>query len=384
MRGIDTSLAPLTPFRRVLGQIDWLMVISIIGLSGFGVLMIFSAIHSNAVFLANALHWKQALWSALGLCLLSTILVFDYHTISKLSYLFYAVVVASLVLVFVIGRVVYGAKRWIVMGPVRVQPSELAKLAVLLVIARYFGTRESTEPLKFRDLIIPFILVIIPVGLVARQPDLGTAMTILMIAVVMVLVVGMERRVLLYLASAGVAVLPVGWLFLKDYQKRRILTVFNPDADILGAGYQSMQSKIAVGSGEIWGKGLLQGTQSRLHFLPEKHTDFIFSVLSEELGFVGGAVLLILFLVFIQRCFQTALNAADKEGTLIAVGVGTSFFLYTMLNIGMTLGIFPIVGIPLPFVSYGGSASLTSFIAVGLVLNVRIRRRSSLPFYQSF
>ncbi|MDP6366471.1 MAG: rod shape-determining protein RodA [Nitrospinota bacterium] len=384
MRGIDTSLAPLTPFRRVLGQIDWLMVISIIGLSGFGVLMIFSAIHSNAFFLANALHWKQALWSALGLCLLSTILVFDYHTISKLSYLFYAVVVASLVLVFVIGRVVYGAKRWIVMGPVRVQPSELAKLAVLLVIARYFGTRESTEPLKFRDLIIPFILVIIPVGLVARQPDLGTAMTILMIAVVMVLVVGMERRVLLYLASAGVAVLPVGWLFLKDYQKRRILTVFNPDADILGAGYQSMQSKIAVGSGEIWGKGLLQGTQSRLHFLPEKHTDFIFSVLSEELGFVGGAVLLILFLVFIQRCFQTALNAADKEGTLIAVGVGTSFFLYTMLNIGMTLGIFPIVGIPLPFVSYGGSASLTSFIAVGLVLNIRIRRRSSLPFYQSF
>ncbi len=384
MRGIDTSLAPLTPFRRVLGQIDWLMVISIIGLSGFGVLMIFSAIHSNAVFLANALHWKQALWSALGLCLLSTILVFDYHTISKLSYLFYAVVVASLVLVFVIGRVVYGAKRWIVMGPVRVQPSELAKLAVILVIARYFGTRESTEPLKFRDLIIPFILVIIPVGLVARQPDLGTAMTILMIAVVMVLVVGMERRVLLYLASAGVAVLPVGWLFLKDYQKRRILTVFNPDADILGAGYQSMQSKIAVGSGEIWGKGLLQGTQSRLHFLPEKHTDFIFSVLSEELGFVGGAVLLILFLVFIQRCFQTALNAADKEGTLIAVGVGTSFFLYTMLNIGMTLGIFPIVGIPLPFVSYGGSASLTSFIAVGLVLNVQIRRRSSLPFYQYF
>ncbi len=384
MRGIDTSLAPLTPFRRVLGQIDWLMVISIIGLSGFGVLMIFSAIHSNAVFLANALHWKQALWSALGLCLLSTILVFDYHTISKLSYLFYAVVVASLVLVFVIGRVVYGAKRWIVMGPVRVQPSELAKLAVILVIARYFGTRESTEPIKFRDLIIPFILVIIPVGLVARQPDLGTAMTILMIAVVMVLVVGMERRVLLYLASAGVAVLPVGWLFLKDYQKRRILTVFNPDADILGAGYQSMQSKIAVGSGEIWGKGLLQGTQSRLHFLPEKHTDFIFSVLSEELGFVGGAVLLILFLVFIQRCFQTALNAADKEGKLIAVGVGTSFFLYTMLNIGMTLGIFPIVGIPLPFVSYGGSASLTSFIAVGLVLNVRIRRRSSLPLYQSF
>ncbi len=383
MRGLDTQLATLSPFRRILGQIDWLMVISIIGLSGFGILMIFSAINSNPVFLANALHWKQALWSAFGLSLLSVILIFDYHTISKLSYFFYVVMVVSLILVFVIGRVVYGAKRWIVLGPISVQPSELAKLAVILVLARYFGTRESTDPLKFRDLIIPFILVIIPVGLVARQPDLGTAMTIFMIATVMVLVVGMERRVLLHLSSAAIAALPVGWLFLKDYQKRRILTVFNPDADILGAGYQSMQSKIAVGSGEIWGKGLLQGTQSRLHFLPEKHTDFIFSVLSEELGFVGGAVLLILFLVFIQRCFITALNAADREGSLIAVGVGTSFFLYTTLNIGMTLGIFPIVGIPLPFVSYGGSASLTSFIAVGLVLNVRIRRRSSLPSYQS-
>ena len=155
----------------------------------------------------------------------------------------------------------------------------------------------------------------------------------------------------------------------EDYQKKRILTVFNPEADVLGAGYQSMQSKIAVGSGEIWGKGLLQGTQSRLNFLPEKHTDFVFSVLSEELGFIGGTILLILFLIFIHRCLNTALNAGDREGALLATGIGTSFFLYTTLNIAMTLGLFPIVGIPLPFVSYGGSASLTSFISAGLVLN---------------
>jgi len=383
LRGIDSSLTPLSPFRRILGQIDWLLIVAITGLSGFGVLMIYSAIHTNADLLANALHWKQALWSSIGLCLLALILVFDYHYISRLAYFFFIIVVALLIIVLVAGRVIYGAKRWLVLGPIRVQPSELAKLAVILVLARYFGTRESSDALRFRDLVIPFVLMIIPVGLIAKQPDLGTALTILMIATVMVLVVGVERRVLAYLTSACIAAMPIGWLFLKDYQKRRILTVMNPDADLLGAGYQSMQSKIAVGSGEFWGKGLLQGTQSRLHFLPEKHTDFVFSVLSEELGFVGGTLLLLLFLIFIQRCFLIALNAADREGVLIATGVGTSFFLYTTLNIGMTLGIIPIVGIPLPFVSYGGSASLTAFIAAGLVVNVRIRRRSPFSFHQS-
>jgi len=210
---------------------------------------------------------------------------------------------------------------------------------------------------------------------------LGTAMSILIIASVMVLIVGVQKRIIIYVISACVAAAPLGWLFLKDYQKRRILTVFNPEADLLGAGYQSMQSKIAVGSGEIWGKGLLQGTQSRLNFLPEKHTDFVFSVLSEELGFIGGTILLILFLVCIQRCLQTALSAADREGALLAAGVGIFIFLYTSLNIAMTLGLFPIVGIPLPFVSYGGSASLTAFISAGLVINVRLRRKSFGTFF---
>ncbi|MEE9257736.1 MAG: rod shape-determining protein RodA [bacterium] len=383
MRGSDSSLIPLSPFRRTLGQVDWLMIGALVGLSGFGVLMIYSAIHSNTDLVANSLHWKQALWSTAGLSVLALILVFDYHHISRLAYVFFAIVVVMLIAVFVAGKAVYGAKRWLVFGPIRVQPSELAKLAVILVLARLFGNRESTDPLRFRDLIFPFLLIMIPAGLVAKQPDLGTGATIVIIAVVMILIVGVERRVLLYLGSACVAIAPVGWFFLKDYQKRRILTVFNPDTDLLGSGYQSMQSKIAVGSGEFWGKGLLQGTQSRLHFLPEKHTDFIFSVLSEELGFVGGTILLVLFFILIQRCLRTALSAADREGALIAAGVATSFFFYATLNIGMTLGIFPIVGIPLPFVSYGGSASLTSFIAAGLVLNVRIRRRSLLPFYQS-
>jgi rod shape determining protein RodA len=381
MRIANPAFARVSPFQRALGQIDWLMLGATIGLSGIGVLMIYSAIQSNPDLLANSLHWKQALWSTMGLFVLAVILLVDYHQITRFAYFFYGVVVVMLILVFFIGRVVYGAKRWLVFGPLRIQPSELAKLAVILVFARYFGTRESTAPLRFRDLLVPLIMVLIPIGLVAKQPDLGTGMTILLIASVMVLVVGVQRRVLVYVISFCVAAAPVGWLFLKDYQKKRILTVFNPEADLLGAGYQSMQSKIAVGSGEIWGKGLLQGTQSRLNFLPEKHTDFVFSVLSEELGFIGGTILLILFLIFIQRCLSTALSAADREGALLATGIGTSIFLYMTLNIAMTLGLFPIVGIPLPFVSYGGSASLTSFISAALVLNVRLRRKSFGSFY---
>jgi rod shape determining protein RodA len=215
----------------------------------------------------------------------------------------------------------------------------------------------------------------VPVVLVAKQPDLGTAFTVFITAAVMAFMVGIQKRLLYGLGAMSLVLAPVGWLFLKEYQRNRILTLFNPEIDPLGTGYQSMQSKIAVGSGEFWGKGLLQGTQSRLHFLPEKHTDFIFSVLSEELGFVGAISLLVIFLIFIHRCMLVALNAGDKEGALIATGVATSFFFYSVFNIGMTLGLIPIVGIPLPLVSYGGSASLTSFIAVGLVLNVRLRRK---------
>ena len=240
--------------------------------------------------------------------------------------------------------------------------------------------RARSEPLRLVDLLYPFGLVMIPVVLVAKQPDLGTAFTIFLTAAVMAFMVGVQRRLLCMIGAGLLVLAPVGWAFLKDYQRNRILTLFNPDADPLGTGYQSMQSKIAVGSGEFWGKGLLQGTQSRLHFLPEKHTDFIFSVLSEELGFVGATLLLVIFLIFIHRCMLAALNAGDKEGALIATGVATSFFLYSAFNIGMTLGLIPIVGIPLPLVSYGGSASLTSFLAVALVVNVRLRRKGFNAF----
>ncbi|MBI2132602.1 MAG: rod shape-determining protein RodA [Candidatus Tectomicrobia bacterium] len=380
MRTSAPLLITLSPFRRALGQIDWLLVGTTLLLSTIGVLMIYSAVHSNPDLLASGLHWKQALWSTIGLLVLAFTLLFDYHHFTRMAYFIYGLVIILLIMVLVAGRVVYGAKRWLVLGPMRLQPSEVGRLAIILLLARIFGSRDSTEPLRLGDLLYPFVLVAIPVVLIARQPDLGTAFTIFLTAAVMAFTVGVQRR-LTYVVGAGLLVIaPVGWAFLKDYQRNRILTLFNPDADPLGTGYQSMQSKIAVGSGEFWGKGLLQGTQSRLHFLPEKHTDFIFSVLSEELGFVGATFLLVVFLIFIHRCMLAALNAGDKEGALIATGVATSFFLYSAFNIGMTLGLIPIVGIPLPLVSYGGSASLTSFIAVSLVINVRLRRKGFNAF----
>lgn len=380
MRTSAPLLITLSPFRRALGQIDWLLVGTTLLLSTIGVLMIYSAVHSNPDLLASGLHWKQALWSTIGLLVLAFTLLFDYHHFTRMAYFIYGLVIILLIMVLIAGRVVYGAKRWLVLGPMRLQPSEVGRLAIILLLARIFGSRDSTEPLRLGDLLYPFVLVAIPVVLIARQPDLGTAFTIFLTAAVMAFTVGVQRR-LTYVVGAGLLVIaPVGWAFLKDYQRNRILTLFNPDADPLGTGYQSMQSKIAVGSGEFWGKGLLQGTQSRLHFLPEKHTDFIFSVLSEELGFVGATFLLVVFLIFIHRCMLAALNAGDKEGALIATGVATSFFLYSAFNIGMTLGLIPIVGIPLPLVSYGGSASLTSFIAVSLVVNVRLRRKGFNAF----
>ncbi len=380
MIGFPSHPLPPSLLRRAMGQLDWVLIFVTLALSAFGVLMIFSSIQTNTALLEEALHWKQLIWISVGVVSVALILLFDYHHFTRLAYIFYFLLVALLVLVLISGKMVYGAKRWLVLGPMRFQPSEFSRLAIILVLARYFGSRENTEPLEFRELILPFIFVAIPFILVARQPDLGTSLMPVMVAAVMLIIVGVRARVFLSIAAMGFIVAPVGWLFLKDYQKNRIFTVFNPEADPLGSGYQSLQSKIAVGSGEIWGKGLFQGTQSRLHFLPEKHTDFIFSVLSEELGFIGATVLLILFLIFIHRCIQTALNAGDKEGLLIAVGVATSFFLYIFLNIGMTVGLIPIVGMPLSLVSYGGSSLLASFLAVGLLLNVRLRRRNFVAF----
>lgn len=379
MKTLTASSA--SPFRSACAQMDWLLVFATSALCLTGVFMIYSATHSNPALAQNSLHLKQAVWACLGLGALLCVLFFDYHAFTQWAYLFYALVAVLLVAVQFWGQESYGAQRWLSIGPIRLQPSEFARLAVILVLAKYLGSREQQNPMGFRELLLPGLLAIAPGLLIIQQPDLGTGLTVLLISGVMLLVAGVRRRVVIVLGGLGVACAPFGWFLLKDYQRRRIWTLFAPESDPLGAGYQSIQSKIAVGSGEIWGKGLLQGTQSRLHFLPEKHTDFIFSVLGEEFGFIGTTVVLVLFFTFIQRCLNAARAAADKEGALLAAGIATAFFFYTVFNIGMTLGLLPIVGIPLPMLSYGGSAAISSFIAIGLVLNVYMRRKSlASPF----
>ncbi|MFQ5894211.1 MAG: rod shape-determining protein RodA [Nitrospinota bacterium] len=366
--------------KRWLRGLDWALISSALALGGWGVLMVYSSISSKPNLLGLELHWKQAYWMGYGIAAMVLVTLVDYHWLGRQAYLIYGLAVASLLLVLGWGKVMYGAQRWLALGGVRLQPAEFAKLAVILVLARHFDTARVAGPWRLRHLAWPTALVALPCFLIARQPDLGTAAVIGLVYLVLLLVVGIERRTLLVGVGGGLALLPTGWLLLKEYQKQRILTLLFPGSNPLGAGYQAIQSKIAIGSGGIWGKGLMAGTQSRLHFLPEKHTDFIFSVLAEELGMVGAVALLALLLLFLMRCFHAAERARDKLGCVLGAGIASTFALYVVLNIGMTLGLVPIVGIPLPLLSYGGSATVSTWLSIGILLSIRMRRFTFSPF----
>jgi rod shape determining protein RodA len=260
------------------------------------------------------------------------------------------------------------------MGPFTFQPSELVKVFLVLSLARYFTETHREGGLRFRDLLIPLVMVVIPFALIAKQPDLGTALVLFFVASALIFASGFPLKTLLVITGAGVIAMPIGWIFLKDYQKIRVITLLNPDFDPLGAGYHSWQSKIAIGSGGFWGKGWLAGTQSGLNFLPEKHTDFIFAVFAEEWGFVGTAALIVLYLVLVLRGIYIAYASKDRLGCLIAAGVVAMLSVYILFNIGMTVGLTPVVGLPLPLFSYGGSSMLATMVAIGLLLNIRMRR----------
>ena len=252
--------------------------------------------------------------------------------------------------------------------------SEFAKIAIVIVLAKYFESGKLSGQYTLRDLITPALLTATLGGLIVVQPDLGTTMMILFIFLAFIVVIETNRLTLIKLFVCSLALAPALWFVLKDYQKARLHTLFNPELDPLGAGYHSIQSKIAIGSGGFWGKGLFAGTQSRLNFLPEKHTDFIFSVFAEETGFIGVILLISLLTFIILKGLNIAFRAADRFGFFLSLGLIISIAFYIIFNIGMTIGIFPITGIPLPFLSYGGSSLITNFFAIGLLLNVEMRR----------
>jgi rod shape determining protein RodA len=281
----------------------------------------------------------------------------------------------ALTYVLFYGVVVSGSRRWLHIGSISIQVSEFAKVSLIIVLAKYFESgKMMSGQYTLKDLLIPALMTGVLGGLIVIQPDLGTTMMIFFIFLVFMVAIEMQTTTLIRLFSSGLLLAPAIWFFLQDYQKSRLLTLFNPELDPLGAGYHSIQSKIAIGSGGFWGKGLLAGTQSRLNFLPEKHTDFIFSVFAEETGFLGVAVLLSLFLFVILKGLNIAFRAGDRFGFFLALGLISSIAFYIIFNVGMTIGLFPITGIPLPLLSYGGSSLITNFFAIGLLLNIEMRR----------
>ncbi|NIP99060.1 MAG: rod shape-determining protein RodA, partial [Nitrospinaceae bacterium] len=298
----------------------------------------------------------------------------DYRNFSRYAYPLYFITALALLYVFFFGTVVSGARRWIQLGPLTLQVSEFAKITLILVLAKYFESGKPLGPYLLKDLFVPVLLTGLLAGLIYIQPDLGTALIVVFIFFIFVLAIELHPRTLWMLIGTMAVITPFGWFFLKDYQKTRILTLFNPELDPLKTGYHTIQSKIAVGSGGFWGKGLMAGTQSRLNFLPEKHTDFIFSVYAEELGFIGVGVLFTLYLILILKGLNIAFRAADRFGLFMALGIVGSLSFYIIFNIGMTVGIFPVTGLPLPLLSYGGSSLITNFFALGLLLNIEMRR----------
>jgi rod shape determining protein RodA len=359
--------------RRLLDHFDWILFFLVVALVGVGVLGVYSATYEGGQYFST-LAKRQLSWAGLGLVGMMTAFVVDYRRFERTAYLWYGVTLIFLLLVPILGSSGGGARRWIDLGLFSLQPSELAKISLLLVLGHYFHRIVPADGYSLRDLLFPGVLIAIPAGLVLVEPNLGTATILGLVSITIIFIAGIRLGALAFLAAAAGGLLPVLWHQMKSYQKQRILSFLNPDSDPLGTGYHMIQSKISIGSGMVWGKGFLQGTQSQLDFLPEKHTDFVFSVLAEEWGFVGVVFLLLLYSALLARLLVIAWKARDRFGACVVVGGAAIVFWQLLINIGMNIGILPVVGVPLPLLSYGGSSLLTVMIAMGLALNVSTRR----------
>ncbi|MBI4526291.1 MAG: rod shape-determining protein RodA [Deltaproteobacteria bacterium] len=360
--------------RRLISHFDWNLLSLAMILSLLGILTIYSSTYSVLEGSAGHLATKQLYWFLIAMAAMLVALSIDYRHISRIAYPFYGLVVFLLCLVLFYGSVGGGSQRWLRLGFFAVQPSEPAKLALVFVLAKYLQYDEPAAGYRLRDLWGLFVLMSPAILLTLIQPDLGTAVILVLIVLSVITMGGLQLRSLFCLAGSGMLFMPIAWHFLKQYQRQRILTFLNPDLDPLGAGYHVIQSKIAIGSGRLLGKGYLKGTQNQLDFLPAQHTDFIFSVFAEEWGFLGCFILLTLHLALIVLSLRIVGRAKDRFGSLLAFGMTTIFFWQVIINVGMVTAILPVVGVPLPLLSYGGSSLLSMMVAVGLLLNVNMRR----------
>jgi rod shape determining protein RodA len=351
-------------------SVNWPLVALITTIAAVGFAMLYSAGNGSWHPWAS----RQAVRYAVAMLIMLAVAVVDIRLWMRVAYGFYAATMVLLIAVEVRGAIGMGAQRWIDLGVIQIQPSELMKIALVMVLARYFTNlppEDVGNPLK---LIVPAGLILVPAAMVLRQPDLGTATMLVLCGAAMFFLAGVRVWMFGVIIAAAGAIVPFAWHHLRDYQKNRILTFLNPERDPLGAGYHALQAKIAVGSGGIFGKGYLSGTQAHLSFLPERQTDFIFTIMAEEFGLVGGLLLLALYAVVFVYGYAIAFRSRSHFGRLLAFGITTNLFLYVFINVAMVIGLLPVVGVPLPLVSYGGTSMLTVMFGFGLLISVYVHR----------
>jgi rod shape determining protein RodA len=356
--------------RRLLQNVDWTLIgigLAFATLSG----LTLASLHVGRA--GGTVAYRQLAWFGIGMVALIVVASIDYRKLVRLAPLFYVVGLAGLASVFVLGRTVSGARRWIVLGSVSVQPSELFKLSFVLM-AVWVLTSRWAQPINRMTLVLVLPVAAIPFVLIMKQPDLGTSLLLFPVLIALLVGAGIHLRLLGGMLLAGVGILPIAWFVMKEYQRERILVYLDPFRDPLGSAYNVIQAKIAIGSGQLLGKGIAGATQSRLAFLPERHTDFIFAVFAEMWGFVGCLVLLACYAVVLVRGFDIAASAREPVGRLVALGATSMLGAQVLINVGMVTGLLPVVGVPLPLMSYGGTSVLCSLMGLGLIVSVRMRQ----------
>ncbi len=350
-------------------KFNWNLLALEVILFGIGIWNLISA--TTVQGKAMGLYKTQLLWFGIGLLCTALILIIHYSAFSRLAYVIYFTNLLLLILVLFVGKSTLGAKRWISFGSFGIQPSEFMKLSIVICLAKYFETDRTLGGYGFKELLLPTVFLLIPCGLIVLEPDLGTAMILSLVGMSMFLFMKIRPKTLLIFAICATIASPLIYQFgLKPYQRQRLTSFLDPMSDPKGSGWNSLQSKIAIGSGKLFGKGYKKGTQSQLNFLPEHHTDFIFSVFGEEHGFVGCMIIFGLYLAFLLNALSIAYQSNDKFGLLLAMGITFTFFWQIFINLGMVMGILPIVGVPLPFLSYGGSSLVASLLSVAILTNI--------------
>ncbi|MHB1661069.1 MAG: rod shape-determining protein RodA [bacterium] len=353
---------------------DFIMFFAVILISALGIINLYGSLSLNHKDFFDPYVVKQIIWFIIAFFIMFVIITIDYHTLIEVAYYIYGFIFILIIAVLLKGKITHGASRWISLGVFSFQPSELMKIALIFALAKYFTFYENKNSYSIKGLIIPFIIILLPVLLIAKEPDLGTALIVLFIGIIMIFLAGIKKSAMLILTGIALVLGPLLWFRLKSYQKSRILIFLHPARDYLGAGYNIIQSEIAVGAGRFFGNGFGNGSQSTLNFLPAKHTDFIFSTFMQQFGFLGGLILIALYFILIIRGFRIVYRTKKLHGFLLGGGALGIITFHTIINMFMTVGLIPVVGVPLPFFSYGGTSLVVDMSAAAILLNISMRR----------